>query len=293
MKKEKILTIITPTYNRAEKLSVLYESLCEQTCEAFEWLIVDDGSEDKTKEVVQGWIDSKKISISYLYKCNGGKHTALNVGIKNIETPLTFIVDSDDYLLPEAVNQIVSDYSDISRDDICGIAYLRQSKDGHYLTNKLVPENGLIESFCDCRYGRGIKGDMAEVWMTKCLKEYPFPEFENEKFVSEDVVWIQMSQKYKLIFYNIPIYISDYLEGGLTKTRRDQNAKSPNGGMFRGIVQLRAKLPLYYKIRAILYYQIYGSIAGYSYKDLFAKSEKKLLFLIMFIPSIFLRKRYS
>ena len=282
------VTILTPTYNRASKLHILYESLVSQSDKDFEWFIVDDGSEDDTGKIVNDWISESIINIKYIKKENGGKHTALNLGIAQIFSEWTFIVDSDDYLTKDAI-AIIKNKADVDdAEDICGLAFLRQSKNGNYLTNKLVPKDGWKDDFCHCRYGLKIKGDMAEVWKTKCLKEFPFPEFPNEKFVSEDVVWIQMSQRYKMIFYNMPIYISDYLDGGLTRNRRKNNLNSPKSSMYRGELQLRVQLPLKYKIRAMLYYSVYGRFAGYSWKDLFLKSNNKLLFIACYAISLYL-----
>ena len=276
------VTIITPTYNRAKELKRLYESLLVQTDKDFCWLIVDDGSTDDTESVVQQWIHEDKIPLEYIKKPNGGKHTALNIGIPKIESPWTFIVDSDDYLTENAIEMINQKVNSDDSDIICGLAFLRQSSNGNLLTNKVVPQDGMIDDFCHCRYGLDIQGDMAEVWKTNCLKEFPFPEFPNEKFCSEDVVWISMAQKYKMRFYNEVIYMCDYLDGGLTKSRRKQNRMSPKGVMNRGIVQLDADLPLKYKCKAMMYYQVYGKAAGYSYKYLFRESENKLLYVIMF-----------
>lgn len=92
------LTIVTPTYNRRHKISDLYKSLQSQTLLDFEWIIIDDGSEDNTSEIVKQWIENSEFRIRYFYKENGGKHTAINYALKIIETELTFIVDSDDIL---------------------------------------------------------------------------------------------------------------------------------------------------------------------------------------------------
>ena len=276
------VTVITPTYNRARELKRLYDSLLAQEDKDFNWLVVDDGSTDETQSVVREWLRDGRLSMTYIKKPNGGKHTALNVGIAQIDTPWTFIVDSDDYLTENAISLIRQKISEDDRENICGLAFLRQSKSGSYLTNKTVPKSGMIDDYIHCRYGLDIRGDMAEVWKTKCLKEFPFPEFENEKFCSEDVVWISMAQKYKMRFYNEVIYISDYLEGGLTRSRRSQNLKSPKGTMHRGVVQLRAGLPFKYKCRAMMYYQVYGKAAGYKAGQLFRKSEYKSLFVAMY-----------
>ena len=72
------LTILTPTYNRGGELSQLYDSLKNQTCKDFEWVIVDDGSKDNTHEVVKAWLSDSDFPIRYFFKENGGKHTALN-----------------------------------------------------------------------------------------------------------------------------------------------------------------------------------------------------------------------
>lgn len=92
---ELLVTVITPTYNRAYTLERLYNSLKNQTCKLFEWIIVDDGSADKTRALVENFSREKAIEIRYFYKENGGKHTALNLAMKFVRTPLTIIVDSD------------------------------------------------------------------------------------------------------------------------------------------------------------------------------------------------------
>lgn len=275
------LTILTPTYNRRKELRNLYLSLCGQTCNNFEWIIVDDGSQDETEKEVRNWSTEHKISINYIKKENGGKHTALNVGVQQVKTEWTFIVDSDDSLTENAIEIFYDKLVQLpNNNNICGMAFLRKSKEGKYLTNKLVPYDGLIEDFCKCRYERGIKGDMAEIWKTSCLEEFPFPVFVKEHFLSEDVVWIKMAQKYQMIFYNQAIYISDYLDGGLTKTRREINVKSPLGCMYRGEVQLDANLPIKYKIRAMLYYSVYGQFAGFTVTKLLKKSKHKILYIV-------------
>ena len=92
------LTILTPTYNRCNEIKKLWISLQNQTSKDFEWLVVDDGSTDDTKSIIKQFQLESDFPIRYIYKENGGKHTALNVGIKTVKSVLTFIVDSDDYI---------------------------------------------------------------------------------------------------------------------------------------------------------------------------------------------------
>ena len=104
----KTLTVFTPAYNRASTIGRTYESLLRQTCKDFEWLVVDDGSTDNTRELVEGWASEGKIPIHYVYQKNQGMHGAHNTAYENIETELNVCLDSDDYMPDDAVEIIVS-----------------------------------------------------------------------------------------------------------------------------------------------------------------------------------------
>lgn len=279
------ITVLTPTYNRGKLLQKLYESLCNQDCKEFEWLIVDDGSTDGTSECVEKMKKTANFPIFYYKKVNGGKHTALNYAYQFIKTPLTFIVDSDDFLTDDAISSIESVYKKFKDEhDLCGFSFLRGKPDGGYLSTSGVPQDGMKETFVECRINRNIGGDMAEVWYTECLKEYPFPEFQGEKFLGEDIVWIRMSEKYKMRFFNHVIYISDYLEDGLTNNRRKHNIMSPNGCVARAEAFLDSNVCMKIRIKSMLQYQIYGKFAGRTNRDLFKSTKKKVLYVCCFIP---------
>ena len=284
-----VVTVVTPTYNRAKELNDLYQSLILQTAKDFTWLIIDDGSEDNTQDIVTAWITESKIRIDYKKKNNGGKHTALNYSYRFVTSPLIFIVDSDDHLTPNAISTIIEKYN-LYKDesDLCGFSFLRGKPDGGYLSSSGVPKDDLKESYVECRINRKIGGDMAEVWFTHCLKEYPFPEFEGEKFLGEDVVWIRMSEKYKLRFYNEVIYISDYLATGLTNNRRKYNIASPKGCVVRAEAFLKSDAIFSQKIKSMVQYIVYGKFAGYSTSNLIRKSPNKLLAAISLLPGLIL-----
>lgn len=280
------ITVLTPAYNREKLLKKLYKSLCNQDCKDFVWLIIDDGSSDNTGEYVEQIKENADFSIVYYKKENGGKHTALNYAYQYIETPLTFIVDSDDTLTGDAISIIKEIYCKYRDEkDICGFSFLRGKPDGGYLSSSGVPMDGMKESYVECRINRNISGDMAEVWYTHCLKEYPFPEYQGEKFLGEDIVWVRMAQKYKMRFFNKVIYISDYLEDGLTNNRRKHNIKSPNGCVARAEAFLESSSILKIKIKSALQYQIYGKFARRSMGDLFQNTRNKILYLVCFVPS--------
>lgn len=197
-----------------------------------------------------------------------------------------FIVDSDDTLTDDAILTIQRIYEKYkNEDDICGFSFLRGKSRGGYLSTSGVPEDGMKESYVECRINRKIGGDMAEVWYTHCLKEYPFPEFKDEKFLGEDIVWIQMSKTYKMRFFNKVIYISDYLEEGLTNNRRRHNINSPNGCVARAKVFLESDSNIKAKVKSALQYQIYGRFAKKKIHYLFKNTKNKVLFIVSFLPA--------
>lgn len=240
-----MLTIFTPTYNRAYILGQLYKSLCDQTCKDFEWLIVDDGSDDETMEVVKNFMQEFSFPIRYYKTPNGGKHRAINYGVQKANGQAFFIVDSDDALPKDSVETILAYFKQIEHDDdFAGISGLRE-----YFGDKGiiggVKDFGVIDTdMISIREKYHVKGDMAEVFKTSVLKEYPFPFFEGEKFMTEGVVWSRIAKKYKMRYFYKGIYQCEYLEDGLTKSIRRQYRNSPLGAMLAYSSFMRQKRSL-------------------------------------------------
>lgn len=254
----KTLTILTPTYNRQKNLPVLYESLKKQTCQDFCWLLIDDGSQDDTEKLAQSWLQESRISMKFLKKENGGKHTALNLGLTQIETELTFIVDSDDWL-PENAVEIILRYHEKYRDaqGLCGYSFLRFYPDGS-VNEAFFPEDEKIDTYVGARINGGIAGDKAEVFYTDILRQYPFPVYGQERFLPEDLIWVKMSGPWKMVHINECVYISDYLEGGLTKSGRKMKLRSPRGMMARSWAYLEdPAVNLKTKAKMALLYNVY------------------------------------
>lgn len=255
MENNRKLTIITPSYNRAYTLEKLYESLLSQRNE-FEWLIVDDGSTDNTEDLVEKFICAGEIEIKYVKKKNGGKHTAINYGVKLIRTPLTMIVDSDDRLKDGAVNNIINIFEKYkNRKDIGVFSFLRCYPNGK---NIISVENSEFESdYITYRVKENRPGDMAEVFRTSVLKQYRFPEFEEEKFISEDIVWIEIAKRYKTLFTNISVYECEYLPDGLTANDKPMKFASPLGSMLRGKQLMYKKCGIKANIKGAIIYDCY------------------------------------
>lgn len=287
-----IVTVLTPTFNRGGSLNNLYQSLQKQTIKDFEWLLVDDGSTDDTKNIAEEMRKKAEFPMRYIYKENGGKHTALNVGVKQITSELTFIVDSDDTLVPDAIETILQYHKKYKeRKDLCGYSFLRRFPDGNINGKPFEPDEK-VGTYIECRINADdTQADKAEVFYTRCLKEFPFPEYRNEKFLGEDLVWIRMAMKYQMVHINRAIYVSNYLEDGLTKNRRKNNIRSPYGCMERAKEFMRPELKLKYRLKGAVQYLVYGKFAGE--KQLIAKAPYKGLAVCVALPSMLVYHRWS
>ena len=207
----KILTVFTPTYNRARTLTRTYDSLCRQTCKDFEWLVIDDGSTDNTYELIQGFIDESVIPIRYIYKENGGLYTGYNTAYANIETELNVCIDSDDYMPENAVELIVKTWRDRGNERYAGIIGLDFYADTKKPIAGRFPEN-LIECwFLDLYIKRIHRGDSKQVMRTDLMKQVaPQIGFEGEKNFNPVYMLLQVCDESPLLVLNENLCYVDY-----------------------------------------------------------------------------------
>lgn len=226
-------TVFTPTYNRAYLLSNLYNSLIKQSNKNFEWIIIDDGSTDDTEELISKYIKEKKINIIYKKVDNGGKHRAINKGIKIANGKVFAIVDSDDQLTFNAIEKLYEWFSNLKEDKkYCGVAGNRGYRNGKIIGSTF--SGNVISCSAIERNKYNIKGDKFEVYYTNILKKYPFPEFEGEKFLSEIIVWTRMAKDgYIIEWHNDIIYLCEYLNDGLTTNNYKLLRNNPKGYALR------------------------------------------------------------
>lgn len=285
----KLLSILTPTYNRGKFLAALFQSLCAQTNYDFEWWIVDDGSTDETKGAVQCFQARAEFPIHYIYKENGGKHTALNAAIPQITSELTMIVDSDDTLTSEAVETIYHYHGKYAgRPGLCGYVFHKKLPDGSISGKEFIPDER-IASYIDVRInGDDTHADKAEVFYTRCLQEFPFPEYKGEKFLGEDTVWLPMGRSYDMVHINKAIYVFEYQDSGLTRNRRRHNIASPRGCMHRAALYMERDIKMRYRIKGAMQYLIYGRFAGCRFSALWKSSRFKCLTLVSVLPAALL-----
>lgn len=228
----KTLTVFTPAYNRAHTIGRTYESLCRQTCKDFEWLIVDDGSQDNTKELVEEWIKENKISIRYIYQQNQGMHGAHNTAYANIQTELNTCIDSDDYMPDNAVEKIVTFWKEHGSDKYAGILALDQEENTGKIIGTKFPED-MKESTLQGFYAAGGKGDKKLVYRTDVINKYPpYPLFEGERYVGLAYKYMLIDQDYKLLTLNEPLVIVEYQADGSSYNMFKQYWKNPKGFAF-------------------------------------------------------------
>lgn len=224
----KTLTVFTPTYNRGYCLGNLYSSLLRQTSKDFEWLIVDDGSTDNTKNIVQAWIEENKISIKYLYQENQGMHGAHNTAYKNIDSEFNVCIDSDDFMPDNAVKVILRNLINLEG-QYAGLVGLDADTSGAIIGTK-IPEQ-LNECTLSSLYEKyQVKGDKKLVYKTEIVKKYPqYPLFKGERLVPLSYLYALIDQDYKLKPINEVLVIVEYQADGSTKNILKQYKKSPRG----------------------------------------------------------------
>lgn len=281
-----MITIFTPTYNRAYIINKLYMSLCRQSSKEFEWVVVDDGSTDNTKGLFEGWIKDDLINITYIKQENQGKHIAINTGLEHSKGNLFFIVDSDDTLKEQCV-ELIQSFWDGHKDEknISGIISYREFNDGR-LVGTPMPKGVKRCKLRETSSKYGSYGDKVVIYRREIIKRYPFPKFGTEKFLGESYVYNQIDDEYDMIFLDARLYKFGYQSDGLSQNFRKLYRENPLG--FLAIFEQGLK----YKNTQKGIIKTTAHILNLSFKT---KSYKKLLKhlltlrgCISFLPSIYL-----
>jgi len=275
------LTIVTPTFNRADLLHKCYESLLAQTNGNFEWIVVDDGSTDNTQKTVSSF--GTDFPIKYIKKENGGKHTALNASYPYIDGDYVLILDSDDYLVENAVELVLDGWKNYVDDPTIGIVVFLKGSDEDKPFCKARDEDE-YKPVDVMRYERvSISShDCCEVIRSKVFKMYPFPVFENEKFLSEGALWNRVSFTHKCVYINKVICVAEYLEGGLTQSGRKLRINNPLGGMYTANLNMNRKNYFYRRIKNGLLYTAYGFFAKKNLIEQLKETDSKLIVLLCY-----------
>jgi len=249
-----MLTVFTPTYNRAYTLHLCYESLKRQSCKDFIWLIIDDGSTDDTKDLIASWVQDNQIPIQYHYQNNQGMHGAHNAAYERIETELNVCIDSDDYLTDDAVEKITEFWKMSGSNQYAGIVGLDISQNKEIIGTKL-PEHVKQSTLSDLYALHQVKGDKKLVYRTDIMMKYPpYPLFSGEKYCPLSYKYILIDQEYQLLIMNEALCVVEYMQDGSSLNIINQYKKNPHGfSFFRKVAMLYAP-SLKERIREAIHY---------------------------------------
>jgi glycosyltransferase involved in cell wall biosynthesis len=206
-------TVFTPTYNRAHSLERVYESLSSQSFRDFEWLVVDDGSNDNTRKLIMKWSAEASFTIRYLFQTNQGKHVAFNRAVHEAKGMFFLVADSDDWFVPEALERFRYYWLQIPgqvRDQFTGVTCLCMDQGGVIIGTRF-PDNPTDSDSLEIRYRYRVSGEKWGFHRTDVLRQFPFPVQEGMKYVPEGIVWGRIARRYKTRFINetLRIYAGD------------------------------------------------------------------------------------
>lgn len=270
----KTLTVFTLTYNRAYCLNKCYESLLRQTSNDFEWLVVDDGSTDRTRELVAQWqSECKKFKITYLYKENGGMHSGYNVAYHYIDTELAMCVDSDDFIPDDAVASVVTFWKENKNPNVAGIIGLDVDTSGKVIGTELPSVKQIkVYDFYNRYHG---KGDKKMAYRTELMRPIHAPEFPGERLFPTCYRYFILDLEYDMLVLNKPLCIVDYAADGFTNNIIKQYKKNLNSFIYyRKFIMTYPNATLVHKFKFCIHYVAECMLKGE--KGWFRESPSKL-----------------
>lgn len=221
------ITVFTPTYNRANLLLETYISLCRQTSKNFTWIVIDDGSTDDTKERIEIWKAENIINIVYFFQSNQGKHIAFNKAISLAEGELCICLDSDELLVPKAIEYIIEFWCSNNKILYAGIIASKANKKGDLIGSSLP--HGKKTSVYNLYNLLGVDGDKVMVFKTDIVQRYSFPKISGEKFVTEAYLYDKIDRNNDWITMDEVLCVTDYHPDGYTANTAKILFDNPKG----------------------------------------------------------------
>ncbi len=235
-----LITVFTPTYNRAHLLPRLYESLKQQTSKNFVWMVVDDGSVDDTKILVNKWILENLVDIKYFYKKNGGMHTAHNLAYSAIDTELNLCIDSDDWMPNDAISKIELTWNSYKDTENIGGIVALDADENLTVLGSVLPSGVESTSFTKLYQYYKVTGDKKVILRTDILKKFPqYPEYRSEKLVPLGSLYMLISERYDFICLNEIVCCVEYQVSGSSNTIMKQYFQSPKGFAYARKIKLK------------------------------------------------------
>ncbi len=287
-----LITVFTPTFNRAHKLSRVFESLQQQTFKDFEWVIVDDGSTDNTSEVVDNYkILANDFNIIYYRQQNAGKHIAINKGVKLAQGVFFHIADSDDAIEPDTLEEFLNIWHSIpdeKRHLYCGIWACCKDQFGKRVSDP-VPANIYDGNLRDLFYKYGFRKEAFHMYLTAVMKEFPFPENFKNIYFPEGIIWRRMTDNYliRLISEELRIYYIENSPDSLMSKKESVRTKALTRCLESSeVLNNDVTFFFYYKLYFIKMALVYASFKPFlsvKEKQAFVLNGKALLLYFPFI----------
>ncbi len=219
LRHDPFFTVFTPTFNRARSLSRVYESLLQQTFQDFEWLVVDDGSTDQTRELVETWQNDseQRFPIRYIWQENQHKKVAHNRAVQEARGELLLVFDSDDRCVPDALERFKIYWQSIpeaERGGFSGACGLCMYENGDLVGDKFPGGEYIDSDSLEVQYRYRVCGDKCGVMRTDVLRQYPF-RADIPGLVPEGTVWSKIAKSYRTRFFNEVVLIICQDQAGL------------------------------------------------------------------------------
>jgi glycosyltransferase involved in cell wall biosynthesis len=228
-----LFTVFTATYNRAHTLRRVFDSLCAQTLRDFEWLVIDDGSVDATKELVSDWAQTVAFPVRYLQQAHSGKHIAHNFALREARGQFFVTLDSDDACVPHALERFAYHWASIPSSEralFSGVESLCCDQHGN-IVGSLFPYDPLDAGLHEVRYVHRVRGEKWRALLTELVRQHPFPEISGTQFTPEGIVWLEVTKTHKVRCVNeaLRIYYVDDHDTGPTLSRRQSLRENAPG----------------------------------------------------------------
>ena len=292
------LSILTATYNRANYLPKLYESIKENLKYKItpEWIIVDDGSTDETKNIVEEFIKENRIIIKYMYQKNSGKMSAINEAVKIATGDLIVDCDSDDFFSDNGFEIIEKNAEKLFKDEeLYGMVFLKKEENGK-ISGKEFSQKEYKTTMLDLYFKEDIGGEKILVYNGKIRKMYSHQLEHNEKFITEARMYHKMDEKYKLLAINEVVEIGSYIEDGYTKNINKTFKENPHGYYmyFKELLQKNMKGVKFSKrLYAIKHYILFGYLTKNKFNvNLIKDRLNKLLYISLYFPGIMKSRKF-
>ena len=196
-------TVFTPIYNRKHTIYRVWDSLIAQTNKNFEWLIVNDGSNDNIEPLLEEYKDKADFKVRIFHQQNSGKHIAFNKAIENAKGELFIPADSDDSFSSETIEVFTEIWKKYKNDSISGISVLCKSENDVIVGDNFTIEG--VSNLIDITYKYNVKGEKWGCIRLDVLKKFKFPTDFDVKFFPEAYLWTQIGLNYKTVFVNVPL----------------------------------------------------------------------------------------